>query len=156
MPESRGTGCTLGQKPTSVAHSWTVRSFYAPTDASDRALLLHRSGVSVCPRPYGQRLSYPNSRAPQQDFSSGQLVVPQPPPAANEIQEPFVREKEIDPAKYYPDGYHPDLLTEWPVDDDLVVPVEVLPDTLLQSMGESWGDREAYKRHIGELSAKDG
>jgi hypothetical protein len=98
---------------------------------------------------------YPNSRAPQQDFSSGQLVVPHPPTSREEIQEPFVREKEIAPERYYPEGYHPDLLTEWPVDDDLVVPVDQLPESLLASMGEAWRDREAYRKHIDELRADD-
>jgi hypothetical protein len=69
------------------------------------------------------------------------------------MQEPFVREKEIDPAKYYPDGYHPELMTEWPVESDLVVPVDVLPESMFQSMGENWRDREVYKKHISELSA---
>jgi hypothetical protein len=50
---------------------------------------------------------YPNSRAPQFDFSNGQLVVPHPTTSRAEIQEPFVREQQIDPAKYYPKGYHP-------------------------------------------------
>ena len=64
-----------------------------------------------------------------------------------------MREKEIPPGQYYPKGYHPDLLTEWPVDDDLVVPVEQLPESLLASMGESWRDRQDYKEHISELAA---
>jgi len=97
---------------------------------------------------------YPNSRAPQQDFTDGQLVIPYPPTSREEIQEPFVRDKEIPPGNYYPDGYHPDLLTEWPADGDLVVPVESLPDSLLQSMGESWRDRQAYRKHISELTAE--
>jgi ribonuclease Z len=70
---------------------------------------------------------YPNSRAPQFDFSNGQLVVPHPPTSREEIQEPFVREQQIDPKKYYPKGYRPELLEEWPVEGDLVVPVEALP-----------------------------
>jgi hypothetical protein len=45
-------------------------------------------------------------RAPQFDFSNGQLVVPHPPTSREEIQEPFVREQQIDPKKYYPKGYH--------------------------------------------------
>jgi len=65
---------------------------------------------------------YPNSRAPQFDFSNGQLVVPHPPTSREKIQEPFVREQQIDPKKYYPEGYHPELLEEWPVEGDLVVP----------------------------------
>jgi hypothetical protein len=40
---------------------------------------------------------FPNSRAPHFDFSKGQLVVPHPTTSRREIQEPFVREHEIDP-----------------------------------------------------------
>jgi ribonuclease Z len=89
---------------------------------------------------------YPNSRAPQQDFSDGQLVVPMPTTSRAEIQEPFVREQEIPPEEYYPEGYHPELLTEWPVDSDLVVPMEMLPEALTDSMGESWRQHKAYEQ----------
>ena len=81
---------------------------------------------------------FPNARAPQFDFSNGQLIVPHPPTSRQEIQEPFIRESEIDPKKYYPEGYHPELLTDWPVDGDLVVPLEQLPDSLKDSMGAAW------------------
>ena len=81
---------------------------------------------------------YPNNRAPQFDFTNGQLVVPLPPTSRAKIQEPFVREQEIDPKKYYPEGYQPELLTEWPVKDDLVVPLDQLPENLKKSMGAAW------------------
>jgi hypothetical protein len=35
---------------------------------------------------------------------------------------------EIDPADYYPEGYRPKLFEEWPVDNDLVVPLDSLPE----------------------------
>lgn len=85
---------------------------------------------------------YPNSRAPQFDLTNGQLIVPKPPTSREEIQEPFVREQQIDPAKYYPEGYHPELLEEWPVAGDLVIPVEQLPENLSRSMGEAWRLRQ--------------
>lgn len=44
--------------------------------------------------------------------------------------------------KYYPKGYHPDLLEDWPVDGDLVVPLEALPDNLKDSMGDAWRLRQ--------------
>ena len=81
---------------------------------------------------------YPNSRAPQFDFSNAQLVVPHPPTSREKIQEPFVRKQEIDPNKYYPKGYKPELLQEWPVKGDLVVPLEQLPENLKDSMGAAW------------------
>jgi len=81
---------------------------------------------------------FPNSRAPQFDFSNGQLVVPHPLTSREEIQEPFIRDQQVDPEKYYPAGYHPHLLEEWPVEGDLVVPMEDLPDRLRDSMGAAW------------------
>ncbi len=85
---------------------------------------------------------FPNSRAPQFDFTNGQLVVPLPPTSRAEIQEPFVREQQIDTKLYYPEGYHPHLLEEWPVDGDLVVPVEQLPESLKSSMGDAWQQKQ--------------
>lgn len=81
---------------------------------------------------------YPNTRAPQFDFSSGQLVVPHPPHCREDIQEPFVREQQINPDLYYPEGYKPELLEEWPVGGDLVIPLELLPENLKASMGQQW------------------
>ena len=81
---------------------------------------------------------FPNSRAPQFDFSNGQLVVPHPTTSRQEIQEPFVREHEIDPNLYYPKDYHPELLPVWPVSTDLVVPIHALPPAMLKSMGDAW------------------
>ena len=72
------------------------------------------------------------------DFSAGQLIVPHPPTSRKEIQESFVREHEIDPNLYYPKGYHPELLQEWPVSGDLVVPISQLPPKMLDSMGDAW------------------
>jgi hypothetical protein len=99
---------------------------------------------------------YPNSRSPQFDFDDGQLVVPLPRNKREDIQEPFVREQEIDPADYYPEGYYPMLLEEWPVDSDLVVNLENLPPALQKNMGENWRDRKAYQKHVSELSADAG
>lgn len=89
---------------------------------------------------------FPNSRAPQFDFTNGQLVVPLPPTTREQIQEPFVREQQIDPELYYPKGYMPELLEDWPVDTDLVAPVEALPENLQQSMGAAWRHREANRK----------
>ncbi|MCL7976966.1 MAG: MBL fold metallo-hydrolase [marine benthic group bacterium] len=97
---------------------------------------------------------YPNSRAPQFDFTNGQLVVPHPPTSREEIQEPFVREQQIDPALYYPPGYVPELLEDWPVEGDLVVPMDQLPESLRESMGAEWRlrlmNREALEGQSGE------
>jgi ribonuclease BN (tRNA processing enzyme) len=89
---------------------------------------------------------FPNSRAPQFDLTNGQLIVPHPTTSREEIQEPFVREQQIDPKKYYPKGYHPELLEDWPVEGDLVIPVEMLPDALNKSMGQAWRQREKNQK----------
>jgi len=49
-----------------------------------------------------------------------------------------VTEQQIDPKQYYPKGYHPELLEDWPVEGDLVVPIDSLPDSLKESMGAAW------------------
>lgn len=97
---------------------------------------------------------FPNSRAPQQDFTNGQLIVPLPPTSRQEIQEPFVREQEIDPKKYYPKGYMPHLLEEWPVKSDLVVPLDSLPENLRSSMGAAWEHKQKNLKIIEEQSKK--
>ena len=93
---------------------------------------------------------FPNSKAPQFNFDNGQLVVPHPPTSREEIQEPFVREQQIDPKEYYPEGYHPELLEHWPVEGDLVVPLEALPENLRQSMGDRWRNTKKNQEAIAE------
>jgi len=106
------------------------------------------NGQLVVPHPPTSREDI--QEAPQFDFTNGQLVVPHPPTSREEIQEPFVREQQIDPAEYYPAGYMPELLEDWPVDGDLVVPVEDLPESLLQSMGEAWRLRVKNQKALEE------
>ena len=97
---------------------------------------------------------YPNSRAPQFDFTNGQLVVPHPPHAREDIQEPFVREQQIDPELYYPKGYMPHLLEDWPVKGDLVVPLDALPDNLRNSMGGAWRHKQKNQKILDEQGKK--
>lgn len=96
---------------------------------------------------------FPNNRAPQFDFTNGQLVVPLPTTDRTKIQEPFVREQEIDPKKYYPEGYHPELLQEWPVKSDLVVPLDSMPDSLKSSMGQAWRLKVKNQKILEEKAA---
>jgi hypothetical protein len=98
---------------------------------------------------------YPNNKAPQFDFDDEQLVVPAPHHGREDIQEPFIRDHEIPPEMYYPEGYHPELLEGWPVDGELVVPQEVMPPEMLQSMSENWRHRKDYKKHISDLTAEN-
>jgi hypothetical protein len=75
-----------------------------------------------------------------------------PPTSRVEIQEPFVREQQIDPCLYYPAGYHPELLEDWPVDGDMVVLLETLPENLLKSMGTEWRLRVKNRKVLQEQS----
>lgn len=93
---------------------------------------------------------FPNAKSPQFDFTNGQLVVPHPPTSREEIQESFVREQQIDPELYYPEGYHPELLEDWPVETDLVVPLDMLPDSLKDSMGSAWRHKQKNLEARGE------
>ena len=92
---------------------------------------------------------FPNSRAPQFDLTNGQLVVPLPPTSRQEIQNEDVRATEIDPDLYYPHGYRPELLQEWPVETDLVIPVEQMPPAMLEGMGQAWRERQANRQALG-------
>lgn len=55
-------------------------------------------------------------------------LVPVPRHQIEDIQSSWLREHEIPPEAYYPEGYHPKLLKEWPLKEDFVVPI---PDTML-------------------------
>jgi len=97
---------------------------------------------------------FPNSKAPQQDFGNGQLIVPLPPTSRQEIQNQEIRDQQLDPDLYYPEGYKPELLEEWPVDSDLVVPVEHLPPSLLNSMGDRWRQKVENNKILEEQAQK--
>ena len=96
---------------------------------------------------------YPNNRAPQFDFEHGHLVVPKPPKRRENIQNEAIRESEVDPADYYPEGYQPELLMEWPVGEDIVIPLETAPPSLVDSMAENWRHKEKYRKLIEERAA---
>ncbi len=116
-----------------VRHHWKGPYHFGAPDG----IVVNMTKDSVWVRE-GILPDFPNSRAPQFDFTNGQLIVPLPTTDRSKIQEPFVREQQIDPKKYYPKGYHPQLLEDWPVDSDLVVPLEALPESLKESMGAAW------------------
>ena len=61
-----------------------------------------------------------------------------------------MRDMQIDPALYYPPDYSPELLEEWPVNGDLVVPLSMLPQTLGESRGAAWRQREENLRILRE------
>ena len=98
---------------------------------------------------------FPNNRAPQFDFTNGQLIVPHPPTSREEIQEPFIREQQVDPKEYYPEGYHPELLEHWPVEGDLVVPFDKAPAALTDGMSQEWKLRNKNRAILEEQAAQE-
>jgi ribonuclease Z len=47
-----------------------------------------------------------------------------------------------------PEDYHPELLTAWPIDGDLVMPAEKIPELMKKGMDQAARDRaKAYKVH---------
>ncbi|MBE1283483.1 MAG: MBL fold metallo-hydrolase [Rhodobacteraceae bacterium] len=93
---------------------------------------------------------FPNNRAPQFNFANGQLRVPAPPTTREDIQNASVRETEIDPDLYYPEGYKPELLQAWPTGNrDLIVPVDQLPPAMQEGMGDTWRKRQANRETLG-------
>ena len=134
-----------------IRHHWTGPSTSERPTASWSTSPRRASG---CVR--GSFPTTRTARAPQFDFTNGQLIVPHPPTSRAEIQEPFVREQQIDPKEYYPEGYHPELLEEWPVEGDLVIPLEALPETLRQSMGAEWRLRNKNRKVLEEQAAQGG
>lgn len=98
---------------------------------------------------------YPNSRAPQQDFSDGAFVVPEPRKRCEGIQNEEIRATEVPPEDCYPEGYHPELIPDWAVDGDLAAPLEVMPEAMVNSFGENGRYCESAKKHFNELTAED-
>ncbi|WP_299589193.1 guanitoxin biosynthesis MBL fold metallo-hydrolase GntH [uncultured Microbulbifer sp.] len=93
---------------------------------------------------------YPNNRAPQFDMSSGKdFVIPHPRKARKDIQQQEIRDLEVNPDLYYPKGYKPELLTEWPVDSDLVLPTEEVPESMRKGMGQAEEDRARLRKAHG-------
>jgi ribonuclease Z len=70
-----------------------------------------------------------------------------------DIQEPFIRDQEIPLEEYHSEGYQPSMFREWPVESDIVIPMEAVPPQMVAGMGAAWREKRAYKKHIGELAA---
>ncbi len=76
---------------------------------------------------------YPNVKAPSAANSIeqyGGLIVPVPKYRREDLQSQFIRDAEIDPADYYPEGYYPELMEQWPSDKPIFVPEELVPDSM--------------------------
>jgi len=52
--------------------------------------------------------------------------------------------------EYYPEDYMPLLLPEWPVEGDLVVPLDQAPEDLREGMGEEWRVRTKNRKALEE------
>ena len=83
------------------------------------------------------------------------IVVPKPRKRREDMQNAEIRSTEVPTENYYPEGYHPQLIFDWPTEGDLVAPVEAMPDALINSFGENWRYKESYRKHISQLAAKD-
>jgi ribonuclease Z len=76
---------------------------------------------------------YPNVRAPNADASIakyGGLIVPVPPYQREDLQSQFIRDAEIDPELYYPEGYVPVMMPHWPTDKPIFIPAELVPESM--------------------------
>ena len=87
-------------------------------------------------------------------MDDGVLVVPGPPTSRAEIQERGIRDSEVPPSDYYPEGYEPVLLTEWPVEGDLVVPLDLFPESLRDGMGQNWRAKKKYEAEMERRKAE--
>ncbi|MEZ8373585.1 guanitoxin biosynthesis MBL fold metallo-hydrolase GntH [Vibrio cyclitrophicus] len=92
--------------------------------------------------------NFPNARAPQFDMADGSdFRIPLPKNSREDIQEQEIRDLELDPKLYYPEGYHPELLTEWPVDRDIVIPAEQVPEAMKQGMNTKQEYMDRVRAH---------
>ena len=60
----------------------------------------------------------------------GGLVIPAPRNKRADFQEQSIRDAEIPPDDYYPKGYKPDLISDWPSSKPLFIPADQVPPGL--------------------------
>jgi ribonuclease Z len=73
---------------------------------------------------------YPNNAPPQFDMAQGGLIIPAPRNKRSDIQEQSIRDAQINPDLYYPEGYHPELIENWPSDKPVFLPESKVPDAM--------------------------
>ncbi|MFI4933575.1 MAG: guanitoxin biosynthesis MBL fold metallo-hydrolase GntH [Caulobacterales bacterium] len=74
---------------------------------------------------------YPGISAPQFAIAdNGGLVIPAPRHTRSEIQQASIRAAEIDPDKYYPHGYRPRLIEDWPTRKAVYLPAKMVPPAM--------------------------
>ena len=70
---------------------------------------------------------YSNVAPPQFDIESqGGLSIPPAKYNRSDIQQQSIRDAEIPPDKYYPEGYAPEAILEWPSDKTVFIPAEAM------------------------------
>ena len=68
---------------------------------------------------------YSNVAAPKFDTgATGGLIIPVPKYNRSDIQQQSIRDAEIPPEDYYPEGYAPEMINEWPTDKPLFIPAK--------------------------------
>lgn len=71
---------------------------------------------------------YPQMSPPQFDVRpGGGLVIPAPRKTRAQLQQPSIRAAEIRPGLYYPRGYRPRLIEDWPTDKQIYLPERQVP-----------------------------
>ena len=74
---------------------------------------------------------YPNMSPPTFDMAPAHgLIVPGPRKSRAGIQDPSIRRAEIPPGAYYPRGYHPRLIEDWPTDKPIYLPEKMVPPAM--------------------------
>lgn len=77
---------------------------------------------------------YPSSAPPKFDLAPGEgLTIPVPLYKRQDVQEQSIRDAEISPDKYYPQGYKPDLIPFWPSNKPIFIPYNQLPEAWKKS-----------------------
>lgn len=70
---------------------------------------------------------YSNVAPPKFDIeAAGGLLIPAPKYSRSDIQLQETRDAEISPELYYPEGYAPELITEWPTEKPIFIPKEMM------------------------------
>jgi ribonuclease BN (tRNA processing enzyme) len=70
---------------------------------------------------------YSNVAPPKFDVKAeGGLIIPPAKYNRSDIQQQSIRDAEIPPENYYPEGYAPEPITEWPTDKPMFIPAEMM------------------------------
>jgi len=76
---------------------------------------------------YRDGVTSPIAQQPRPQFTP-MVKMPLPDHAVKDIQSQWIRDMEIPPEAYFPKGYHPELLLEWPMKEVITMP---MPDSMV-------------------------